>query len=442
MTDYFIECESVESGKNEINKDIIMEIENSIPDFKFTNKDNIYKVFEDIEINTGRKIVIIIDEWDCILRERKGDANMQIDYTEFLRNLIREKSYIALAYMTGILPIKKYGSSSFLNIFKEYSMTSPGQFAEYVGFTDEEVKGLCGKLGKNEEQYNEYKKWYNGYKLINSNTKKVIEIYTPYSITCAIEHNSIDKYWNKTETFELLKDYINSNFKFLKENIWKLMNNERIKINIEQYQNDIVSFKSKDDILTLLIHLGYLGYDSKTKEVFIPNKEIKNEFNNATTRDSGWTKLFDKLKKSKSLLDATLNCDEETVAKIIEEAHNEANKKNYNDESALSYAIQLAYYYASLEYTIIPEVDSGKGYADVIFIPHQPNKAALVVELKYNQSKETGIQQIKNRNYPQRLEHYKNNILLVSINYDKDKKSNSKEFKHHTCRIEKYKDKE
>ncbi len=280
MTEYFCSYNSVDcySGIKEINRDIVSEIEETIPEFKFTDKNNIYNVFEDIEKNSGRKIVIIIDGWDCILRERKNDANLQLDYIKFLRRLMYNKSYIALVYMTGVLPIKKYGSYSLLNIFKESSMTSSDQFVEYVGFTDEDVKELCNKLNNGEKKYDELKHYYNGYKLINSQTNKVIEIYKPCSIEEALQRKKLDNYWKKMETTELLSYHINFKFNFLKDDIFMLMEGKKIKINIENYQNDIVTFNSKDDILTILIHMGYLGYDSKTKEVFMPNNEIESEY--------------------------------------------------------------------------------------------------------------------------------------------------------------------
>ena len=122
----------------------------------------------------------------------------------------------------------------------------------------------------------------------------------------------------------------------------------------------------------------------------------------------------------------------------MEEAHNQAGNKTYNDEAALSYAIQLAYYAAQKYYTTILELDSGKGYADIVYIPSPkyPEKPVLLIELKVDQVSDTALSQIKRQKYPDRLEHYKGNILLVGVNYDREARNDDPDFKHHSCVIE------
>jgi predicted negative regulator of RcsB-dependent stress response len=199
----------------------------------------------------------------------------------------------------------------------------------------------------------------------------------------------------------------------------------------------MITFTGKDDVLSLLIHLGYLGYDDAAGEIYIPNKEILDEFK-TSTKGSEWVESFKAFDISQELLEATWakNCDK--VAEILEKAHDLTGNKTYNDEAALSYAVQYAYYAAQKYYTTILELDSGKGYADIVFIPSPKfsDKPAMVIELKYNKDAETALSQIKNRNYPDRLEHYKGNILLVGIDYDKDVSSTNQEYKHHKCVIE------
>ena len=245
-------------------------------------------------------------------------------------------------------------------------------------------------------------------------------------------------YWTKTETYEALSEYINKNYDGLKDTVALLMNGGKIKVNTSSYQNDMTTFNSRDDVLTLLIHLGYLGYDNETGEVFIPNKEILDEFKTSTA-SSEWTDVFKLVEASQEILRAVWALDEDKVASLLEKAHDKAENKKYNDEETLSYGIQLAFYAAKIYYTIFPELDSGKGYADIVYIPapkysHLP---VLLVELKFDKTVNTALEQIKKQNYPDRLEQYKGNILLVCIEYDKDVPNTSPKFKHHTCKIEK-----
>jgi len=452
MIKYFEKGVDIKIGIGKIKSSIITDVKKRVPNFSCSNESEMNEIIKNIYEKTKREIVLIIDEWDYILRNDKN-INSQIKYIEFLTKFIKDNSNIALTYMTGILPLKTSGVSSNLKgAFKEYSMTEPDIMAEYVGFTDEEVKHLCkiylenksnGK--KNNITYNDIKYWYDGYKMVNPKTKKKYDIYTPYSVISAIENNDIKNYWNKSETFTELSNQINMNFEGLKEDIALLMNNREnnIRINISKYKNDIEYFETKDEILTNLVHLGYLAYDSEKKSVYIPNNEVNENFNNCTDNNADYTLLQKIIRNSKKLLKATWDMEEDVVAKALEKCHNLVNNKVYNNEPALGFSIQYAYIYANVYYTLFPEIDSGKGYADFIFIPYNREVCpAMVVELKYKKKVNTAIDQIKAMDYPDRLEGYKDNILLVCINYDNELKSNNKNYKHHTCKIEKHKHKD
>ena len=391
--------------------------------------------------------MIIIDEWDAIFREYKEDKEGQKKYLDFLRDWLKDKEYIALAYMTGILPIKKYGKHSALNMFTEYSMVQPRQLAPYVGFTSIEVEDKCKEK---KLDYSGFKSWYDGYRLSNRASDEMIpegesvddtvyreyEIYSPYSVVNAMLSKQFGNYWNQTETYEALQQYIDWNFEGLKEDVAVLMEGGKIPVDITGYQNDMTTFHSKDDILTMLIHLGYLGYESDTKEVFIPNKEVLDVFKSSTKNSRDWTVTFKALQNSRKLLEATWDCDRKTVAELLEAAHDKAGNRTYHSEAGLSYAVQLAYYAAQDLYTIIPELDTGKGYADLAYIPKDPKYPAMLIELKYEKDADTAISQIHRQNYPERLELYKGNLILVGINYDRTLSNDSEEFKHHSCEIE------
>lgn len=371
----------------------------------------------------NRQIVIIIDEWDCIFREFPNDHEAQKKYLDFLRLFLKDRPYVALCYMTGILPIRKYGTQSELNMFQEISMEDPGEFSEFTGFTEEEVEDLCQKFNMD---ISECRHWYDGY-YFNDN----IHIYNPRSIVLAMRKKKYADYWNRTETYEILKVYIDMNFDGLKDAIIVLLSGGREKIDIGSFQNDMSSMKSADDVLALLVHLGYLGYDSETYEVFIPNKELSLEFVRSISSGSSWESVASSIKASEELLQNTWSENEDYVAQQIEKEHLNTSYLQYNDENALSYTISLAYYTARDYYTIIREMPTGKGFADIIFVPRKNHldKPAMIIELKWDKSVDTALNQIYENNYPEALSEFKGNILLVGINYDKKSKA-------HSCKIE------
>lgn len=380
-------------------------------------------LLEQIYVETGGQFIFLIDEWDCVMREKQEAEELQKQYLAFLRNLLKDQPYVALVYMTGILPVKKYGSHSALNMFSEYAMTDQDVFEEYTGFTEEEVKGLCERFGMD---FEETGSWYDGYMF-----RRFKHIYNPKSVVEAMCRHVFSNYWTSTETYEALKIYMEMDFDGLRQDIVRMLGGEWVKVNIRSFQNDMRTLKTKDDALTLLIHLGYLAYDAETKNAFIPNKEVMEEFENAMSV-GGWSEVMGVLKASDRLLEDTLRGDEENVARALDEAHMEvASILAFNDENSLSYAIGLAFYSARKDYRMIRELPSGQGFADVVFLPlPSASKPAIVVELKYNKSAAAAIQQIKDRQYTKNLENYTGDILLVGINYNKRNKK-------HSCVIEK-----
>ncbi len=373
---------------------------------------------------TGRQFIFLIDEWDCVMRERQESEAMQKQYLDFLRNLLKDQPYVALAYVTGILPVKKYGLHSALNMFWEYSMTDQSLFEEYTGFTESEVKALCEQF---EMDFAETSSWYDGYTFTEFQ-----HIYNPKSVVEAMRRHRFSNYWTSTETYEALKIYMEMDFDGLRADIVQMLGGGRVRVNTRSFQNDMRNFHTKDDVLTLLIHLGYLGYDSIEKEAFIPNKEIIEEFENAMSV-GGWPNVMNVLKASEKLLEDTLRGDAESVAKELDKAHSEvASILTYNDENSLGCAVGLAYYSARKDYKLIRELPAGKGFADIVFLPlPHTKKPAMIVELKYDRSVRAAIQQIKDRQYTQAFEGYTGEILLVGVNYNKNTPD-----KPHSCVIE------
>ena len=420
MQNFLSKTQTIEQMIALITKAVGRDLLRAYPDVDYLDKTILTFMLDDIYQDCQVPFIFIIDEWDCIFRSRKNQLEEQTKYLDFLRDLLKDKSYIALAYMTGILPIKKYGEHSAINVFYEYSMTDASPIEEFTGFTEQEVRQLC-------EQYNmpfsETKKWYDGYCVDG------VSIYNPKSVVEAMLRGKFSNYWTQTETYEALKIYIQSNEFGVQDVILKLLAGEKEKIDTTTFSNDMVTFATKDDVLTLLVHLGYLTYNAETKEIWIPNDEIMEQFI-STVKVMGWGSVVTALETSEKLLQATLSGDEETVAELIEQAHQaNASILKYNDENALSCVISLAYYSAQKNYTLHREMPAGKGFADIVFEPNRNcNLPAMIVELKWGHSAEEAIEQIKRKDYLDCLQNYHGEILLVGVNYDKEK--------HHTCKIE------
>ncbi|MCD8286454.1 MAG: ATP-binding protein [Clostridia bacterium] len=399
---------------------IINELRKMNPDMTLADG-SLRIVLQDYYDKTGISFIFLIDEWDSVFRVKGYDSDAQKVYLDYLRDLFKGRSYIALAYMTGILPIKKYGEHSALNMFKEISMTNASPLQEFTGFTEKEVRVLCRKHKVN---FSKVKAWYNGYN-VNG-----MAIYNPKSVTECIKSNWFDDYWSQTESTEALKVYIENNIFGIYDAILQLLEGESLPVNTRTFSNDMVTFGSLDHILTLLIHLGYLTYNYKDKTVRIPNYEIRQEFA-ATVDDMGWKNVASALSNSEDLLKATYECNGEAVAKYIDEAHREnASILQYNDENSLSTVITLAYYVARKDYKLVREMPAGNGFADIAFVPLKGTVPAMLVELKYDDSADTAIKQIKEKHYPDCFKEYSGQILLVGINYDTRTKC-------HSCIIEK-----
>ncbi|MCI8727138.1 MAG: AAA family ATPase [Hungatella sp.] len=409
----------------EIEKAVVGELTETYPECRDIHiGDRLKFVLERLFVQTGQGFVFVVDEWDCVFRVARDRKEIQKDYLDFLRGLFKGSSYVELAYMTGILPIKKYGEHSAINIFREFSMLNPGRIATCFGFTEDEVKGLCEKYGVD---YGETQKWYDGYQL------GAFHIYNPQAVTELMDSGEFQSYWTGTETYEALKIYIDRNFDGLKEAVSMMLGNGRCKIDPSTFQNDMTTFKTKDDILTLLVHLGYLTFDKENSEVFIPNQEVSLEFLRAV-KTGGWDGLAQALSRSENILLNTWKMDGEAVAEVMSVIHNEtASLLKYNDENSLTCTVLMAYYGAKAYYmNSIMELPSGKGFADVVYLPRRDaDKPALVVELKWNKSAKGAIEQIKEKQYAAWVEGYVGEILLVGIVYDKKRKK-------HDCVIEKY----
>ncbi len=375
---------------------------------------------------TKMKFVFIIDEWDAIIREAKNDAATQDLYLNLLRGLFKNGNFtskvVAAAYMTGILPIKKDGSESAVSDFMEYTILQPGPFIRYTGFTENEVKGLCEKY---DMSYERVRKWYDGYDI-----KQVEPLYNPYSVMMAMQMREFRSYWKKTSKAESLKTYVGMNMDNLQDKIIRLIAGEPVEVYTDDFENDFETFNSSDDVLTLMIHLGYLVYDDETSQVRIPNEELRIEFKRLLARPTN-KRLSELVQASEKLLKETLNGNEEVVSETIQHVR-EMNYAPmfYNNEQALRYVIKFAYIVCIDYYLKVEELPTGQGIADVVFVPKSDTALpAMIVELKWNKTADSAIAQIKEKNYPSLLSGYAGEMVLVGINYDV-------KTKEHSCKIE------
>ena len=392
-------------------------------------QDNISYVLMEIYQKTNIPFVIIIDEWDCVIRN-SNDKELVHKYLQFLHSLFKSeesKSFLALSYITGILPIKKIQDESALNNFREYTMLDSYPITEYYGFTEEEVRELCKEY---DMDFESTKVWYNGY-LIDG-----VHMYNPNSVSMAMDRHKFDSYWKNTSSFASINTFITMNYAGLKDDIMTMLAGGKVRVNTNSFQNDFSTVASKDDVLTALIHLGYLGYDAERKTAYIPNYEVATAFE-AALQIGEWKDIAKIISRCDELLFATIDKEADKVAEIIELAHETyTSVLNYNDENSLSCVLTMAYFTAPAYYDIIREHPAGKGYADFIFKPRANAgwRPAMVVELKYNQSADTAIKQIKEKRYQGALSGYSDKVLLVGINYDAE----GEDKKHHTCVIEEW----
>lgn len=437
ITNFISDYQDEDNIVRYIQEDIKEELMELFPDVKFSKREVLMTALMNVARQTGTKFICIIDEWDALCREFSDKPKLMDDYVKMLRRLFKSNDtpeVFAGVYMTGILPIKKYGTQSALNDFREYSMTSPGPMGGFLGFNDGDVKKLAEEYHMD---FSELKRWYDGYEMITFDWKeknpelKKTAIYNPNSVMAAIRARRCDNYWAQSEAFESLRRYIDYDFNGVKETLERLIIGEPVRINVLGFGNDLDNVSDNEELFTLLIHLGYLTYDPDNRQAALPNQEVREEFIEAFRGSKSHKELAELVRTSDKLLEALWMGDEETVAQGVEYVHNHKVAPNfYNNEQSLRYVVRKAFLGAIDYYIDIMGLPSGKGYADLVFIPRRnSNKPAMVIELKWNDTVHAAISQIKERNYPELLKGFTDEVLLVGINYDK-------KTKQHTCVIE------
>lgn len=427
---FLANCEDANTVVPFIANSVLDELRALYPEVLSQEPGSLSDALSRVKDQTGQKFVVIIDEWDAIIRDDAITETVQDEYLNFLRGMfkgVEPTKYIQLAYLTGILPIKKEKAQSAVNNLDEFTMLQADELAPYIGFTEDEVQALCEQYHRD---FDKVKKWYDGY-LLNG-----YQVYNPKAVVSVMTKGKFRSYWSETGSYEVVVPLICMNYDGLKNAIIEMLSGSAVNVNTATFKNDPARIQNRDDVLTYLIHLGYLGYDEENETAFVPNEEIRQELITAV-RSSNWDELIAFQQESRKLLAATLSMDEKQVAAEIDKIHSEYSSAiRYNDENSLSSTITIAYL-GAMQYYFKPvrELPTGRGFADFVFIPKPEYKStypALVVELKWNQDTTTALQQIEDKKYPESILDYTGEILLVGINYDKTSKE-------HQCRIEKYK---
>ncbi len=409
-----------------INDEIKDDIHEAWPEVPVKEGDDLMALLIRINQASNEPFIFIIDEWDAICREFKAGTPAMDAYVNWLRRMFKDYAanwVFAGVYMTGILPVKKYKTESALNNFLEYSMVEPRSMAKYFGFTKEEVMTLAAKRGMD---FDELEKWYDGYQIGDEQS-----MFNPNSVMQAMDVGRCRSYWASTGAFDAVAAYIRMNYEGLKDDIVKMLAGGSCKVDPTKFQNDMSVIRNKDDVFTVLIHLGYLSYNWRKDECYIPNREVAGEMVNAVEAND-WQPVVGALRKSEELLQATLDGDEEAVARGVEAAHDDNTSiLSYNNENSLACVLSIAFYYARNNYVMHRELPTGKGFADIVLIPRKNvDSPAVVIELKVNRDADSAIDQIHRKQYPAKVAEYADRLLLVGISYDR-------ETKQHACRIEK-----
>ena len=423
MTD-FVSLYKEDDIVEKIDTTLIDDVSSAYPDVPVKQNDCLMDYLLRVSIEKGEHFVFIIDEWDAICREFAPGTKAMDAYVGWLRRMFKSQQAMRVfagVYMTGILPIKKYDTQSAMNNFTEYSMVEPGNMSQFFGFTKDEVRALAEKHNMD---FDELEKWYDGYQIGDE-----LSMFNPNSVMEAVRRGRCRSYWASTGAFDAVSHYIQMNFEGLKDDIIRMLAGDCCSVDPTGFQNDMSVIRSKDDVLTVLIHLGYLSYNWRKDECYIPNREVAGEMVNAV-KATNWCNVADALDASKQLLQATLDGDEEAVAQGVDAAHDENTSiLSYNNENSLACVLSIAYYCAKNDYIMYRELPTGKGFADIVLIPRKNVESpAIVLELKYDNSADAAIDQILRKQYPEKVAPYSDNLLLVGINYDKTTKQ-------HQCKI-------
>ena len=431
-------CDSYTQYIERIEALLIDDVKEAYPQVKINEADAVGDILESVFVQCGEKFIFVLDEWDFIFHR---DFINEIDkekYVAFLSNLLKDRPYVVLSYMTGILPIAKYSSGSELNMFAEFTMVNSPMFGEYFGFTDDEVDDLyrryiveCDRQHKEKSVTRKgLRDWYNGYY-----TKSGERVYNPRSVVFALQFNNLANYWTSSGPYDEIYYYIRNNISDVRDDLALMISGESVTAKIQEYAATSMNLSTRDEIYSAMVVYGFLSY--LNGKVCIPNRELMEKFDELLVKNESLGYVYRLAKESEKMLKATLAGDTLTMERILEFAHNtEVPLLSYNHETELSAIVNLVYLAARDSYRVEREDKAGTGYVDFIFYPYDTTADCMILELKVDHTPDEAISQIIDKKYAlkfvpklagQRI--YTGRILAVGIGYWRDSKK-------HSCKVE------
>lgn len=431
-------CDSYTQYIERIEALLIEDVKEAFPQVKINEADAVGDILESIFVQCGEKFIFVLDEWDFIFHR---DFINEIDkekYVAFLSNLLKDRPYVVLSYMTGILPIAKYSSGSELNMFAEFTMVNSPMFGEYFGFTDDEVDDLyrryiveCDRQHKEKSVTRKgLRDWYNGYY-----TKSGERVYNPRSVVFALQFNNLANYWTSSGPYDEIYYYIRNNISDVRDDLALMISGESVTAKIQEYAATSMNLSTRDEIYSAMVVYGFLSY--LNGKVCIPNRELMEKFDELLVKNESLGYVYRLAKESEKMLKATLAGDTLTMERILEFAHNtEVPLLSYNHETELSAIVNLVYLAARDSYRVEREDKAGTGYVDFIFYPYDTTADCIILELKVDHTPDEAIAQIIDKKYALKFmpklagqKIYTGRILAVGIGY-------WKESKKHSCKVE------
>lgn len=431
-------CDSYTQYIERIEALLIEDVKEAFPQVKINEADAVGDILESVFVQCGEKFIFVLDEWDFIFHR---DFINEIDkekYVAFLSNLLKDRPYVVLSYMTGILPIAKYSSGSELNMFAEFTMVNSPMFGEYFGFTDDEVDDLyrryiveCDRQHKEKSVTRKgLRDWYNGYY-----TKSGERVYNPRSVVFALQFNNLANYWTSSGPYDEIYYYIRNNISDVRDDLALMISGESVTAKIQEYAATSMNLSTRDEIYSAMVVYGFLSY--LNGKVCIPNRELMEKFDELLIKNESLGYVYRLAKESEKMLKATLAGDTLTMERILEFAHNtEVPLLSYNHETELSAIVNLVYLAARDSYRVEREDKAGKGYVDFIFYPYDTTADCIILELKVDHTPDEAIAQIIDKKYALKFmpklagqKIYTGRILAVGIGY-------WKESKKHSCKVE------
>lgn len=428
-------CRTYEDYIGRIERQLLADLSENYPEINMKELSVVEALLKIYEKDENTKFIFVLDEWDFLFHQTFATAENKREYLQFLRMLLKDRPYVLMAYMTGILPIAKYSSGSELNMFSEFTMASEERFSEYFGFTEKEVDELfiCYQERTNRQQVTRegLKHWYDGY-----HTKAGTRLYNPRSVVMSLTNNNLGNYWTSSGPYDEIYYYIENNVDEVRDDITLMASGIPVHVKIREYAATSQELKTKEEIFSAMVVYGFLSYENG--KVSIPNEELLSKFYDLMQREPSMGYVYRLAKESKRMLQATLAGDTAVMEEILEYAHNtEVPLLSYNHETELTAIVNLVYLAARDIYRVEREDKSGKGYVDFIFYPEVDKSAdAIILELKAGDTPEKAIRQIRERDYAARFKgklgevcRYSGRILGVGIGYDKVQKK-------HSCKVE------